>query len=106
MTKKEANKLIGRMFLVNLDHYKRPGKAYEIIGVVKGGGVYCVKVPEGEGHNGGDSEWLAGNPSVLKNDNAWYYVDSEGSVVPGSIKLVADKEELKEEPRLFNFDDL
>lgn len=104
MTKKEANKLIGKMFLVNLDHYKRPGKAFEIIGVVNEH-TYCVKVPDG--HNGGDSEWIAGDRSVLTYNNAWYYMDREGSVLPKSIKLIEeDEEELKEDPRLFNFDDL
>lgn len=105
MTESQAKKLIGRMFLVNLSHYKRPGKVFKIIGVSEHG-VLCVQVPNGDGHQGTPSDWIAGNKSILTGSNAWWYKQSEGTILPKSIKLTENVVELKEEPKLFSFDDL
>ena len=102
MTKTEAQKLIGKRFLVNQGK-RHGGNTFEIVAISKGQNYVLVKVSDKDGHNGQNNEWLVGDTSKLNGTNAWWYQQSEGTILDEPIKLIEDEEE---EPTLFSFDDL
>ena len=102
MTKSEAQKLIGKRFLVNQD-MRHEGKTFEIVAISEGNNFILVKLDDNIGHSGDNNEWLVGDSTKLNGKNAWWYKQDEGVILDKPIKLIEDK---VEEPRLFSFDDL
>jgi hypothetical protein len=102
MTKAEAQKLIGKRFLVN-QGMRHEGNTFEIVAISKGQNFILVKVGDKSGHNGENNEWLVGDTSKLNGTNAWWYQQKEGVILDNPIKLIEDKEK---ESTLFSFDDL
>ena len=102
MTKTEAKKLIGKRFLVN-QGMRHEGKTFEIVAISKGQNFILVKLDDNIGHSGENNMWLVGGSTKLNSQNAWWYQQSEGTILDEPIKLIEDEEE---EPTLFSFDDL
>jgi hypothetical protein len=102
MTKSEAQKLIGKRFLVS-NSMRRGGETFEIVAISEGQHFVLVKLNDNSGHSGDNNDWLVGDSSKLNGQNAWWYKQDEGVILGKPIKLIEDK---VEEPRLFSFDDL
>ena len=102
MTKAEAQKLIGKRFLVN-QGMRHEGKTFEIVAVSTGNNYILVKLDADYGHRGDNNEWLVGDSTKLNGQNAWWYQQSEGTILDEPIKLIEDEEK---EHTLFSFDDL
>ena len=101
MTKAEAQRLIGKGFLV-IQGIRHEGKTFEIVAVSTENNYILVKLDDDYGHSGDNNTWLVGDNSKLNGTNGWWYSNSEGFVLDEPILLIEEEDT----PRLFSFDDL